>query len=515
MSTLDKLIQNVSFNALNNGITLVTGFVLSIVIARLLGPEDMGVYSYCTWLLGFASVFCFLGIPNTNTRYTSELNATGQTERLGRLFRSLMLLELGVFVIVSAVVVGAAYLFYQPDIRVYILLVAANLLPNTVFTLYISTFKGLLRFNAIAITSLIITPVYIAAVIIGLYLGMGITGLLVLPLVLAVPRWLLFRFYMRRSFPRTGQDDAAPDPTFKKRIVSFWYKFLLISLIDVVVFEKSEVFFLKIYADYSMIAFYTIAFSLSSKVMRLIPYTLTNIMLPIFTEKHSMGDTEGQNTIYTYSLKYLMIIIAPIFVGGVFVSKELITNLYGVEFAPAADIFWITLLSASLAAFFGSSASLLGAMEKLSFLLATGIASICLNIGMDVALIPRYGIHGAAWANLIAQVFSGLTLFIFIIVTVKPKIPWADMARIAVASVGCGLVAKGILLIDGGAVFTALAVCVAAAVYPVLLVIAGALGAGDLEIFTALEKALPGRMKPAYRSMLKLFAKLANVSPFK
>ena len=147
MSTLEKLIKNISFNALNNGITLVTGFILSIVIARLLGPEDMGVYSYCSWLLGFASVFCFLGIPNTNTRYISELNTTGQTDRMNHLFRSLLLLELGVFVIVSGVVVGAAYLFYEPDIRIYVILVAANLLPNTVFALYVSTFKGLLRFN--------------------------------------------------------------------------------------------------------------------------------------------------------------------------------------------------------------------------------------------------------------------------------------------------------------------------------------------------------------------------------
>ncbi|MBN2225168.1 MAG: oligosaccharide flippase family protein [Deltaproteobacteria bacterium] len=515
MSTLEKLIKNISFNALNNGITLVTGFILSIVIARLLGPEDMGVYSYCSWLLGFASVFCFLGIPNTNTRYISELNTTGQTDRMNHLFRSLLLLELGVFVIVSGVVVGAAYLFYEPDIRIYIILVAANLLPNTVFALYVSTFKGLLRFNVIAVTSLIVTPVYIVAVIVGLYLGMGITGLLVLPLVLAPPRFLLFRFFLRKSFtPTNPAGSGALDQTLKKRIFSFWYKFLILSLIDVVVFEKSEVFFLNIYADYSQIAFYTIAFSLSSKVMRLIPYSLTNIMLPIFTEKHSTGDTDGQNTIYTYSLKYLMMIIAPIFVGGVFVSTEIITNLYGIEFAPAADIFWITLLSASLAAFFGSSASLLGAMEKLSFLLAIGVVSICLNISMDLVLIPRYGIHGAAWANLIAQVFSGVVLFIFIILTIKPKIPWKDLFRIIIASVVCGLIADAVLMINGNLVFTVLAIAAAAAAYPLVLIFVGALGKNDLEIFSAVETVLPGGLRSTYRMVMGIFAKLVERSPF-
>lgn len=509
MSTLEKLIKNVSYNALNNGITLVTGFILSIVIARLLGPEQMGVYSYCTWLLGFASVFSLLGIPNTNTRYVSELNATGQTERLRRLFGVMMLFEIGIFLVVAAIVVAAAYYFYQPDIRVYIILVAANLLPTTVFALYASTFKGLLRFDAIAITSLIATPVYVAAVIIGLYLGMGITGLLILPLVLAPLQLLLFHVFLVRALPKAGHPaDGALDGTLKKRIFNFWYKFLVISLIDIVVFEKSEVFFLDIYADYSMIAFYTIAFSLSSKVMRLVPYSLTNIMLPIFTEKHSTGDTEGQHTVYTYSLKYLAIVIAPIFVGGVFISRELITGIYGIDFSPAADIFWITLLTASLAAFFGPSASLLGAMEKLSFLLVIGVIGICLNVSMDLLLIPRYGIHGAAWANLIAQLFGGLALFVFIIVTVKPTIPWGDLGRIGVASVICGAVAKGVVTIRGDLAFTALAVAAAAALYPVALGLVGALGSDDREIFAAAEKVLPERLRGPYRALLRIAAGL-------
>jgi len=511
VSTLQKLIKNVSYNAFNNGITLVTGFVLSIVIARLLGPERMGVYSYCTWLLGFASVFCFLGIPNTNTRYISELNATGQADRIGRLFYTLLLFEIGVFLIVSGIVAAAAYFFYKPDIRVYIILVAANLLPNTVFAMYASTFKGLLRFDAIAITSLIITPVYVAAVIIGLSLGMGIGGLLILPLILAPAQLVVFHIFLMRTLPKGGSPAGGGiDRALKGRIVTFWYKFLAISLIEIVVFEKSEVFFLNIYADFSAVAFYTIAFSLSSKIMRLIPYSLTNIMLPVFTEKHSVGDTEGKNTIYVYSLKYLSIIIGPIFVGGVFISTELITNLYGAEFGPAADIFWITLLSASLAALFGSSSSLLGAMEKLSVLLAIGVVSICLNVGMDLLLIPRHGILGAAWANLIAQVFGGLALFIAIIVTIRPKIPWGDLFRIGISSVICGLVAKGVVLINPNAVFTALAIGTAALIYPVALALTGALGGGDFEIFSAAEGLIPARLRVPYRAVVHILARLAG-----
>lgn len=509
MSTLNKLITNVSYNALNNGITLITGFILSIVIARVLGPEQMGIYSYCTWLLGFTAIFCFLGLPNTNTRYISELNATGQAGRTRHLFNLLLLFELGAFLVVSGAVVAAAYFLYGPDIRLYILLVAANLLPNAVFAMYASMFKGLLRFDVIAKTSLIVTPVYVLAVVVGLYLGMGVGGLLILPLVFAPAQLAVFHLFLRRLLPASKlPTDRTLEPALKKRIFTFWYKLLAISLLDIVVFEKSEVFFLNIYDDFNAVAFYTIAFSLSSKTMKLIPYSLTNIMLPLFTEKYSVGDTEGQHTVYTYSLKYLFIIIAPIFAGGVFIARELITNLYGIEFGPAADIFWITLLSASLAAFFGSSASLLSAMEKLSILLATGITSICLNIGLDLLLIPRYGIYGAAWANLIGQVFSGFALFIFIIVTVRPKIPWEGLLRTGVAAAACGLIAKGILLVDGGPVSLALAIMAAAVVYPVALALVGALNAGDLEILAAAEKLLPERLKSLYRACVRILTRL-------
>jgi O-antigen/teichoic acid export membrane protein len=127
---------------------------------------------------------------------------------------------------------------------------------------------------------------------------------------------------------------------------------------------------------------------------------------------------------------------------------------------------------------------------------------------MDLLLIPRYGIHGAAWANLIGQVFGGIAIFIFIIVTVKPKIPWGDLLRIGVASVICGLVAKAVIMIDGGLAFMVLAIAAAAVVYPVALALSGALGAGDLEILAAAEKLLPARLRSPYRFCTLMLTRL-------
>ena len=67
-----NLFINISYNTISNVISLLLGFILNIIIARILQPKQMGEYSYAVWLISFLSIVILLGVPNTLTKYISQ-----------------------------------------------------------------------------------------------------------------------------------------------------------------------------------------------------------------------------------------------------------------------------------------------------------------------------------------------------------------------------------------------------------------------------------------------------------
>jgi O-antigen/teichoic acid export membrane protein len=53
------------------------GLLVSIVIARTLGPADFGVFSYAVWLCGVMYFFANHGVPLTTIRFTADARGRG------------------------------------------------------------------------------------------------------------------------------------------------------------------------------------------------------------------------------------------------------------------------------------------------------------------------------------------------------------------------------------------------------------------------------------------------------
>ena len=73
--------ERLSRNSLLSGLRLVVGVaaatVTSSIIARMLGPGDMGAYGYVTWLVGTLAIAANIGLPMAITKYVSEFMGGG------------------------------------------------------------------------------------------------------------------------------------------------------------------------------------------------------------------------------------------------------------------------------------------------------------------------------------------------------------------------------------------------------------------------------------------------------
>lgn len=70
--------RNSALNAIAGVCTTLSGFLASIMVARLLGVEGTGVYAFATWLVTVAVMLSDVGVPGSLSRYLPELHARGE-----------------------------------------------------------------------------------------------------------------------------------------------------------------------------------------------------------------------------------------------------------------------------------------------------------------------------------------------------------------------------------------------------------------------------------------------------
>jgi O-antigen/teichoic acid export membrane protein len=119
--------------------------------------------------------------------------------------------------------------------------------------------------------------------------------------------------------------------------------------------------------------------------------------------------------------------VVPLVIGGTFLAAPIITFLYGPAYANSAAPFKILLWSAALVVLRWVYMDSLRATGHQALDLRCAITSAILNVGLNVVLIPRYGMIGAASATTFADlVWFGMAYHYFRR-AVLPGAPWPSL----------------------------------------------------------------------------------------
>src|SRR3989475_13174974 len=77
------IVRNTFWYGVVTAIGLVAGLLMSVVLARGLGPARMGDYSYLLWLMRTITAVATLGYALATVRYTAEALAQDDRPRAG------------------------------------------------------------------------------------------------------------------------------------------------------------------------------------------------------------------------------------------------------------------------------------------------------------------------------------------------------------------------------------------------------------------------------------------------
>jgi O-antigen/teichoic acid export membrane protein len=124
---------------------------------------------------------------------------------------------------------------------------------------------------------------------------------------------------------------------------------------------------------------------------------------PRFTELFAVGDRRRANLVYQATTAWLVLLTWPLYLLALIYGPQLLL-VFGHAYRTGALVIVVLSLSMLLSAACGQVDMVLNTTGRSSWSLANGLMAVSINVGLDLFLIPRYGILGAAigWAAAIA-----------------------------------------------------------------------------------------------------------------
>ena len=422
----------------------MAAMIVSILLARTLGPDRFGLYALVTTMVTFTFLFARLGVGDTMRRYMAELDGRDQ-RRLGG-----ALAEWGFRIGISAALVAAVALilaagplsgfFRRSELGGYLLIGAAGLLPMAATSVLRNVQRGLQHWRTLLWLNLATSPMWVAACALALWAGAGIAGVLVVGIAIEIINVGVLALWVRRDtgWPR----ERTPLPAdLRSRLVRYNLGLALLVVMNVIVWQRSELLFLGRFSGPQQVAFYAVPFGLTQRITDLLPGAVLGVLLPSLSFAYGATNPARFDEILSSAARYLAMLALPVCAFGIPLAGAAIWLLYGPAYLPAVPVLQI-LLASSVFGVAGqaASAALLG-MEAQSWLLKTGLAAVALSLALDFLLIPRWGAIGAAIAN-------GLTQASWAVAVTAPL--WrrvSHAARQAVVRSSLLAVALGLLLV--------------------------------------------------------------------
>lgn len=387
-------------------ITSVTGFIITVMLARLLSPEEYGIYYLAISIGFFLLTFTDLGVNGTLVRYVSH--AIGENdEKLARsyfryLFKFNIFLTLTVSISLILFAKPLAYgVFNKPSLFLPLEAMGIFVLLMSFVTFLRGGFNALHQFKYDTLKSIIYEGLRLILIPTFILLGFSIFGAMIALCLSVLITLLILLYFMIKNYSFLFKGDVVE--INRKKILRF-FSFITIGSISGVIFAYVDSIMLGIFLPAEWVGFYRAGYNIVFAVAGLI--TIANVLFPVFTQLEGSELRGAFNRVFKYS----MVFSFPAALGLIFVSENLVKLVFGVEYLPAAapmQILSLIILIATTSGFFGH---ILYAKEKPEYTAAITIISMSMNVFLNYILILEYGIIGAAVATVISRYFNFIAL---------------------------------------------------------------------------------------------------------
>lgn len=397
-------LKNSGWLFLDKAIRAVLGLLVGAWIARYLGPSDFGELSFYLAIIAIFQTITTLGMDGIVVREIAK-SSDSASVTIGTVFWMRLLSG-----VICWVLVVLGFTLTEPDNSQEILILAivgASLVfqASDVIDLWFQG-KSQNKRGVYAKLSayLIANALKISLIILGADLIAFAFAIAIEAAIITLAMFACYYFYpCSTSWGRNWK--------LGKTLVAESWPYLVSSLSIMIYMRIDQVMIKKMLGEYEL-GLFSAAIPFAN-IWNVVPVIICTVLMPYMARKKIESNREFDlYLIYLFRIFWIIAIVLVIFTN--LTSHFLISNFYGDSYKEAVPILNIYILTI-IPVFLGVAQNIWIVNEKKSGLVliqtsAGAVFSICTNL----ALIPVFGLQGAAIAAVIAQFVSAILINLFL-----------------------------------------------------------------------------------------------------
>ncbi len=422
LSSARRIIRNAGFLTAGKIAGDLFTFLFFVVVTRVFGPEGIGKYSFAMAFTGFFTVL--LGLYDYSIKEISKYPGD-KRDCYGHLLTYRLVVSVITF---GAILLVVPFLTFPRETKAIILIIGSYQVLTRLMGAFLTVYMAFENMHRSALNDFLLRGAIACVCIAICYMGGGLVLVVgALPVVtmafLVINYVVVTRQYGKPNLAITLADFAE---TIRKAFPYYLsaFNFHLTSRVDVLL--------LGFLLGTEIAGVYNVAFKVVYLFLAF-PGLLSITLLPMASRlglrsKGELAEMSGT------SLNLVVLIGLPMAAGLCYVAPQVIQLLYGVEFIAAIPVLQILSWLILLECLKSQLGIFLVACDRQADRTRAEIVAALSNILLNLMLIPRFGLIGAALATL----FSQSLLILLLMGKYSKVLGWPRIgARLVIAASGC------------------------------------------------------------------------------
>ncbi len=400
--------KNLAVNALLNGIRVISNMLLPLIslpyLTRVLQAEGYGKVGFCNSIISYFVLISGLGISNYAIREGARIRDDNSK------LSSFSLEILGIHIVstfVAYIIFFVVLILWKPSndyIRIFLALspmivsgvLGFEWLPNIMEDFFYITIRGI----AIQIISLILILLFVK----------NSNDYLVYALIMGGSSFCTacINFAYARKHISIKLHEIILNKRHIKPIFVLFANTLMITI-----YLHSDITMLGLLRNDTSVGLYKVSVQIYSMIKTFIN-AVTVVAIPRLSLYISKGDKKAYNETASNIVQALVCISIPCITGLILIADNCVLIVGGQGYigsVASLRVLCFALIFAVLGNFFANAVLVVNRKEKES-LIATVISAM-VNIGLNIIMIPKYDLLGAAITTLIAEIMVSCLLMFF------------------------------------------------------------------------------------------------------
>ncbi|HBE89829.1 MAG: hypothetical protein A3E37_05115 [Candidatus Andersenbacteria bacterium RIFCSPHIGHO2_12_FULL_46_9] len=408
-------------------VVLLLGWIAHPLIGRILGPGPYGIYGVVLSIQTIFGLFLALGVPMAISRFVAQ-DPQHARSILMQALRIQLIIAVSLGVITFLVSPLIAYSLNDASLTSYLRFVAIVLFLQAGYPIFVQFLSGLHLFNRQALLTAFYAVIKLTGAlslifvwhVYGAFAGFAIGGLAA----------ALLGWHWTKNI---GLSNHIKLPL--RNFLSFAGIYVLIS-VGLQLLISLDLFMVKAILKDNIIAGYYNAAVTLSRISFMLLQSLTFVLLPSVSALTKPSADRAQAAAFiSDSLRYLIMLILPGAALAATTSRSLLRLFYSAQYDQAAAPLSILMIGLAAIAFFLLLANIVSGAGRAKVALFATMVMLVISPLLGLALIPTYGLIGAAWQTTIAGLIGLVGLAVYTFRTFRLPVPYQSILNIIIASV--------------------------------------------------------------------------------